>query len=91
MTLSLMKTVTTWLNAFPSSISISDKDSPTNIIDGKPNPNYNRNRIPFGAYAMVYFGTNNTMAQRAVPAIVLYEGTLDGNYFLTLDTGKNIH
>ena len=40
---------------------------------------------------MVYFGTNNTMAQRVVPAISLYEATLGGNNFLTLDTCKKIH
>ena len=91
LTISLLKTVTTWLNAFPSSTAINEKYSPANIIDGRPNPDYNRKMIPFGAYAMVYFGTNNTMAQRAVPAIALYEGTLDGNYFFTLDTGKKIH
>ena len=40
---------------------------------------------------MVYFDTNNTMAQSAVPAISLYEATLGGNHFLTLDTCKKIH
>ena len=40
---------------------------------------------------MVYFGTKNTMAQRAVPSIALYEASLHGYYFLTLDRGKKIH
>ena len=73
---------------FPSSNSIDDKYSPANIVDGSSNSDYNKKRLPFGAYAMVYFGTKNTMAQRAVPSIALYEASLHGYYFLTLDTGK---
>ena len=91
MTICLIKNVTRWLNAFPSSVGVSEQYSPASIIDGSPNPDYNRKRLPFGAYAMVYFGTSNTMTQRAVPAIALNESTLDGTYFLTLDTGKKIH
>ena len=91
LTISLMRNVAKWMNLFPNPNGISDKYSPANIIDGSPNPDFNRKRIPFGAYAMVYFGTNNTMAQRAVPAISLYESSLQGNYFLTLDTGRKIN
>ena len=85
----LAKTSVQWINAFPSKGGISDTYSPTNIFEGKPNPDAKRKRIPFGAYAQVYTGTNNSMDPRTTPAIALTESNqLDGMYFMSLTNGE---
>ena len=47
--------------------------------------------IVFGAYALVYTGTSNSMKSRAVPAIALRRSNnAGGHYFTSLHTGKII-
>ena len=89
---SLIATVVKWLNAFPSKNGISKTMSPSNIVEGKPNPDFNNKRIVFGSYALVYIDTDNTMNARSVPAIALEESNDDGGYyFMNLYTGKRLH
>ena len=48
--------------------------------------------IVFGAHAMVYFGTNNRMDTRSIPAIALNASNEHGgHYFMSLYSGKRIH
>ena len=55
--------------------------SPETIVTGASKPDYNRKRIPFGGYAMVYTGTENNMNSRTVPAISLKESNdMNGQY-----------
>ena len=79
----------TCLNVFPSKNGISRDLSPAAIILGSPNPDYNKLKIKFGAYAQVYRGTNNSTKQRTVGVIsLLPENERDGYYYLFLATGK---
>jgi hypothetical protein len=88
----LIASVTKWLNAFPSKNGVSLTMSPSNIIEGKPNPDFNHQRIVFGSYAIVYTGTDNTMNRRGVPSIALNESNdHGGHYFMSLYTGKRLH
>ena len=92
MTQSLAHTVTQWLNAFPTSTGVVNDLSPANIIQGKLNPDFNRNRIHFGAYALVHSGTRNDMSSRATPCIALNESNVfDGQYFMSLESGRRIN
>ena len=52
----------------------------------------NKNRAEFGAYALVYTGTENNMRKRGVPTIALKESNDVGRcYFMSLYTGKKIN
>ena len=64
MTKGLIEHVRRWANAFPSSAGITGNYSPSNIIDGSQNPDCNRKRIVYGAYAQVYTGTSNDIQSR---------------------------
>ena len=66
------------MNQFPNPNGISNKYSPSNLINDAPNPDFNSKHIPFSAYALAYFVTNNTMKQQAVPTIALYKSSLQG-------------
>jgi hypothetical protein len=89
---SLIACVTKWLNAFPGQDGISSTMSPSMIVEGRPNPDFNHKRIVFGSYALVYTGTDNTMEARSVPAIALQESNdHGGHYFMNLYTGKRLH
>ena len=50
----------TCLNMFTSNNGISSDLRPQEIILGSLNPDYNKLRITFGAYAQVYIGTTNS-------------------------------
>lgn len=77
------------INAFPSPTGLMGNYSPANIIEGKADPDYNRNRIPFGHYAIAYHCTANTMMKRSSPCIALDESNeIDGYYFMSIETGK---
>ena len=92
MTVALVESMTTWLNAFPTTNGISSTMSPAAIVIGKHNPDMSRKRINFGAYAMVHIGTTNTMKRRSVPSIALRESNENGGYFfMSLHTGKRLH
>ena len=89
MTISLLEGVERCLNAFIEGIG---EYSPSTIVDGRSKPRGDINRIPYGAYALVYSGTKNNMVSRTVPAIALRESNgVGGYYFMSLDTGKRIH
>ena len=61
----------TCLNMFPYRNGISSKLSLAAIILGSPNPDYNKLKITFGAYAQVYIGTTNSTKQITVGVIAL--------------------
>ena len=71
MTRYLVQDMITCLNMFPSKNGISSNLSLAAIILGSPNPDYNKLKITFGAYAHVYIGTTNSTKQRMVGAIAL--------------------
>ena len=92
MTKHLVKTITRWLNEFPSEASICKTMSPVGIIEGKEKPDMNKKRLPFGSYAVVYSSTTNNMKSRGIEAIALSDvGNGGGHYFMNLATGKQIH
>ena len=82
MVIGLITEAVKWINAFPSMNSISKTMSPATIVQGVPKPNMKYKRIVFGAYAMVYSGTNNKLDARSVPAIALNSSNEhSGHYF----------
>ena len=92
MTKALIQNVKKWINAFPSNAGITGPYSPANIVDGSINPDCQRKRIVYGAYALAYAGTNTNMTSRAVPAISLYESNdFDGQFFMNLETAQRFH
>ena len=60
MTRSMVQDMITFLNILPSKNGIPSNLSPSDIILGSPNPDYNKLRITFVAYAQVYIGTTNS-------------------------------
>ena len=64
------------LNAFPSKGGISEEASPETIVTGASKPYFNRKRIPFGWYALVYTDTENDVNNRTVPIISLNESNI---------------
>ena len=90
--IALMEHIEYWLNTFPSTDSILDTVGPANLVEGKPNIDCNKSFVPFGAYTLVYIGTNNTLDARTVAAIALNAANeFGGYYFISLETGKRIH
>ena len=59
------------LNMSPYKNGISSELSPSEIILGYPNPDYNKFKIKLGAYAEVYIGTTNRTKKRALVVIAL--------------------
>ena len=65
---------------------------PSNVVEGKPNPDFNNKRIVFGSCSMVCVHTDSIMNSRSVPAIALEESNENGgHYFMQLHTGRRIH
>ena len=60
---------------FPSKNGVSSNLSPSAIILGSPNPDYNKLNIIFGSYAQVYIGNTNSTKQRMVGVIALIKET----------------
>ena len=88
----LLEHVEFWLNAFPSDSAEIKNVSPSTLVTGSPQPNFNKKRVPFGSYVMAYKGTKNDMSARAIPAIALRESNdFGGFYFLSLETGNRFH
>ena len=80
------------LNMFPSKHEISSKLSPSAIILGSPNPDYNKLKITLGAYAQVDIGNTNGTKQITVWAIAMITENERGRYyFMYLATGKHLH
>ena len=67
----LVEVVIHWVHSFPSETGASKTMLQATIVEGKPKPDFNNNMIAFGAYALVYTGTDNTMKIRATLSIAL--------------------
>ena len=81
-----------WLNAFPVADGISSCYSASAMIDGKGAPDGSKLGPPFGSYAQVYDGTDNSMEPRTVGAVALRpSNSRGGHYFMSLRTGRQIH
>ena len=59
------------LNFFPSENGISEDLAPSKIVEGRQKLDMNKKREEFGAYALVYTGTENNMRKIGVPGIAL--------------------
>ena len=77
---------------FPSKNGISSELSPAAIILVSLNPDFNKLRITFEAYAQVYKGNKNSTEQRTVGAISpRIANERGGYYFMSLATGEKLH
>ena len=89
---SLIENSVFWLNNFPANDGVSETLSSAAIVEGRLPPDFRSKKILFGAYAIVFAGTSNTMHQRGERAIALKETSRGGHYrFMSLDTGRVIH
>ena len=89
MTISLLKGVERWLNAFPKD---GCSYSPTLLVEGRQNPRGDIKQIAYGSYASVYIGINNNLDSHTVPGIALRDSNgVGGHYFMSLKSGKRIH
>ena len=80
------------LNVFPSKNGIPSNLIPSAIILGSTNPDYNKLKITFVAYAQVYIGNTNSKKQKTVRVAVLRsEHERGGYYFMSLSNIKQIH
>ena len=61
------------INSCPNEQSVSSTMSPSSMIEGKLNPDYNRKSASFGSYAFVFNQTNDRMTSKSTPAIALLE------------------
>jgi len=92
MAIHLRSTCIKWLNRFPSDGGISEILSPAMILDGVNGPYLSVKRVTFGTYALVQIKTTNNMNAQRTPCIALSESNqTDGNFFMSLHTGKRIH
>ena len=82
---SLISCVVKWLNGFQTKGGISKTMSPSMIVEGEPDTNFNQERIVFGSYDLVYTGTSNGMNRRSIPSIELNKSKDNGgHYFMTI-------
>ena len=92
MTKELILLVIEQLNSFPSSGTLSDLESPNFHVLGHPRLDLSLPYVSFGAYCLVFAGTLNTQASRAIPAIALRPSNLAGAfYFMSILSGKRLH
>ena len=77
MTILLTEGIITCINYFPSKGGAKNLMSPVTVVLGKANPNYNKKRIVFGEYTLVYTGTKNNIKRSSIPAIFFRES----NYY----------
>ena len=92
MVILLVQNMVKWLNTFPSKGRILEETSLKTIVTCASKPDFNRKRIPFLGYAMVYTGTKNNMNSRTVPTISLKEyNDMNGQDVMYLNTGKRIY
>ncbi len=89
MTQAMLHTVIYWLNSFLSTDGISKTMSPAAIVKGRGTPDFKHKRISFGAYALAYHQSSNTMERRRTPAIALEPANETGAYyFMSLITKR---
>ena len=87
-----MQNMVKWLSAFPFKDGILAETSSETIVTGTSKPDFNRERIPFDWYVMVYIGTESNMNNRTVPVISLNTSNdMNGQYFMSLNTGKRLY
>ena len=80
------------LNTFPTKNGVTDDVSPNTIITGSSGIYLSQDGISFGAYAMVYVGTDNKINLRAVPGIALSSSNgRGGYYFMNLYSDAELH
>ena len=66
--------------------------SPAYLVEGRSKLKFSQKMAHFGRYAEVWTGTDNTMKERTVPAIVLNRSNdTGGHYFMSLETGRRLH
>ena len=91
MIVGLMERISTVLNAFQTQGNVIQQ-SPSLLVEGRGPIKHDKSSLPFGAYAMVYTGTNNTMDVRGVPAIALHSSNdSTGFYVISLLSGCKIN
>ena len=78
-----------WPNEFPTKGGIPKTMSPSMIVEEKPNPDFNQDRIVFGSNVLVYIGTRKNTNIRSIPSVALNESNYHGGYyFMNLYTRK---
>ena len=86
---SLILCVVKCLNELPTKGGILKTMSPSMIVKGKLNTDFNQERIVFGSYALFYTGTSNNINRRIIPYPALNKSNdHGGHYFMSLYTGK---
>ena len=68
---SLISCVVKWINAFSTKCGVSKIMRPSMIFEGKPNTDFNQERIVFGSYTLFYSGTSNEMNIRIISSIAM--------------------
>ena len=68
------------VKAFPTKGVILKIMIPTMIVKGKPDPDFNQERILFGSYALFYTGTTNNMNRIIIPYIALNKSNNHGGH-----------
>ena len=91
MIIGLMEQIAVILNAFPSQDTVIQQ-SPSLLVESRGPMKYDKLSLPFGAYAMVYTGTDNTMRARGISAVALHSSNDSTSfYFMLLMTGCKIN
>ena len=86
-----MEQIAAVLNAFQAQDTVI-RQSPSLLVEGRGLIKYDKLSLPFGAYAMVYTGTNNTIRARGIPAVALHSSNdSTGFYFMSLMAGHKIN
>ena len=80
------------INDLTSKTGISTTMSARNIIEERPNLDYNTMSLNLGAYVQLFEGTNNKKHSRSVGAVALNSSNEKGGcYLMYLITGRNIY
>ena len=91
MTVSLIERIAYTMNSFYSIDSVIQQP-PALLEEGRTAYKYNKPRLPFGTYAIIYAGTDNTMTVRGIPTIALRDSNYtNGFYFMSLKSGRRIN
>ena len=86
---SFISCVVTWFDTFPTRGVLSKTTVPSMIVKGKPNTDFNQERIVFLSYSLFYIGTSNNINRRSMPYIALNEpNNHEVHYFVILYTVK---
>ena len=81
-----------WLNAFLLDNGLSDTHSTAEIVQGLPNPDYDKLTIDFVSYVQVHTGSHNNTLSRMIGYIDLRSsGECNVYYFMLFSTEKQLH